>query len=137
VSCGNGLWDFDIASYHNLWVAPYMTDQHLDAAFLRAQLRQQRVILRAMDNFRALFQHVEDSLHARGVYHRRNHCVFSHGLEHIDFLEQVGLPRSRRQTLEQTLATFAVVRRQALALLGRDDGDEAWPLHAYVTRSLV
>lgn len=129
-------WDFDIASYHNLWVAPYMTDRLLDASFLRSQLRQQRLVLHAMDNFTRLFQRAEAALRERGDYHRRNRGVFSHGLENIDFLEQIGLPRTRRQTLEQTLRTFDVVRRGALALLGEDAGEQAWPLEAYVTRPL-
>jgi len=129
-------WDFDIASYHNLWVAPYMTDQLLDTSFLRAQLRQQRLVLRAMDNFAALFRRVDEALRERGDYHRSNRGVFSHGLENIDFLQDVGLPRTRRQTLEQTLRTFHGVRRDALALLGEEAG-EPWPLQAYVTRDLA
>ena len=46
-------WDFDIASYHNLWVAPFMTDQHLDPGWLRRQLRLRNLVLRAMENFAA------------------------------------------------------------------------------------
>jgi flavin-dependent dehydrogenase len=129
-------WDFDIGSYHNLWVAPYMTDQLLDEAFLGRQLRQERFVLGAMDNFRRLFQHVEAQLRAQGAYHRRNRGVFSSGLESIDFLEEVGLPRSRRQTLEQSGRTFDTVRRHALALLGEEPGDP-WPLRSFVTRPLV
>jgi flavin-dependent dehydrogenase len=128
-------WDFDIGSYHNLWVAPYMTDQLTDAAFLTRQLRQQRFVLGAMDNFRALFQRVEAKLVASGAYHRKNRGMFSYGLENIDFLPKVGLPRSRQETLEQAARTFETVRRDALALLGEESG-EPWPLQAFVTRSL-
>ncbi len=46
-------WDFDIASYHNLWVAPFMTDLHLDEGWLRRQLRLRNLVLRAMENFAA------------------------------------------------------------------------------------
>jgi len=130
-------WDFDIASYHNLWVAPFMTDQHLEPRWLRRQLRLRDLVLRAMDNFAALFGNVEESLRASGDYHRRNRGVFSYGLENIDFLHEIGLPRSRRQTLEQAARTFNQVRRDALALLGRDAGKEDWPLQAFVTRDLV
>ena len=63
-------WDFDIASYHNLWVAPFMTDQHLDADWLRRQLRLRNLVLRAMDNFAALFGRAEESLRERGAYYR-------------------------------------------------------------------
>jgi hypothetical protein len=61
--------------------------------------------------------------------------VFSYGLENIDFLPKIGLPRSRQETLEQAAHTFNIVRRDACALLGREAG-EAWPLQAFVTRSL-
>lgn len=129
-------WDFDIGSYHNLWVAPYMTDQLMEPAFLRRQLRQQRFVLALMDNFTKLFRHVEAELLARGEYHRGNRGAFSYGLEHIDFLEEIGLPRSRHRTLEQAARTFHVVRRDALALLDEEVEEEPWPLQAYVTRSL-
>ena len=128
-------WDFDIGSYHNLWVAPYMTDQLTDAAFLTRQLRQQRFVLGALENFRALFQRVEAAFVAQGAYHRRNRGVFSHGLENIDFLPKIGLPRSREETLAQAARTFETVRREACRLLGEEPG-EPWPLQAFVTRSL-
>jgi flavin-dependent dehydrogenase len=128
-------WDFDIGSYHNLWVSPYMTDQLTDVAFLSRQLRQQRFVLGVLDNFRSLFQRIEAELVARGAYHRKNCGVFSYGLENIDFLPKIGLPRSRQETLEQAAHTFNIVRRDACAVLGREAG-EAWPLQAFVTRSL-
>jgi flavin-dependent dehydrogenase len=128
-------WDFDIGSYHNLWVAPYMTDQLTDLGFLTRQLRQQRFVLGVLDNFRGLFQKLERELLARGAYHRRNSGVFSYGLENIDFLPEIGLPRSREATLAQAARTFEGVRRSAAALVGEAPG-EPWPLQAFVTRSL-
>ena len=129
-------WDFDIASYHNLWVAPFMTDLHLDEAWLRRQLRLRNLVLRAMENFAALFGRVEETLREQGDYYRRNRGVFSYGLENIDFLPQIGLPRSQKETLEQAERTFNLVRRDALGLLGEDAGGD-WPLRSFVTRSLV
>jgi flavin-dependent dehydrogenase len=128
-------WDFDIGSYHNLWVSPYMTDQLTEPAFLSRQLRQQRFVLGVLDNFRGLFQSVEKELLAQGAYHRKNRGLFSWGLENIDFLPQIGLPRTREETLSQAARTFNIVRRDAWALLGREPG-EAWPLQSFVTRSL-
>jgi hypothetical protein len=78
---------------------------------------------------------VEAKLVASGAYHRKNRGMFSYGLENIDFLPKVGLPRSRQETLEQAARTFETVRRDALALLDEAPG-EAWPLQAFVTRSL-
>jgi hypothetical protein len=113
-------WDFDVGSYYNLWVSPYMLDEYLDPGFLRRQLRQQRFVLAALDGFAALFVRAEASLRARGLYYRSNRGVFSRGLENIDFLEEIGLPRSRRQTFEQLARTFNGVRHRALELI--DDG---------------
>jgi hypothetical protein len=128
-------WDFDIGSYHNLWVSPYMTDQLTDVAFLSRQLRQQRFVLTVLENFRGLFQRIQQELESQGTYHRRNTGVFSYGLENIDFLPKIGLPRSRQETLEQAARTFNIVRRDGYALLGKDAG-EPWPLQSFVTRSL-
>lgn len=128
-------WDFDIGSYHNLWVSPYMTDLLTEPAFLSRQLRQQRFVLGVLDNFRGLFQRVEKELTAQGAYHRKNRGLFSWGLENIDFLPQIGLPRTREETLSQAARTFNIVRRDAWALLGREAG-EPWPLQSFVTRSL-
>jgi flavin-dependent dehydrogenase len=130
-------WDFDIGSYHNLWVAPYMTDLYTDEGFLRGQLGQRRFVLRAMENFAGLFRHIEATLQEKGAYHRRNRGAFSYGLENIDFLPQIGLPRARAQTLEQTFRTFNVVRRDGLALLEQEAGPEPWPIEAFVTRPLA
>ena len=96
-----------------------MTDQHLDPDWLRRQLRLRNLVLRAMDNFAELFGRAEESLRERGAYYRRNRGEFSFGLENIDFLPQIGLPRTQKQTLEQAQRTFNIVRRDALALLGR------------------
>jgi hypothetical protein len=129
-------WDFDIASYHNLWVAPFMTNQHLEPTWLRRQLRLRDFVLAAMDNFAKLFTRAEATVRERGDYYKKNTGMFSYGLENIPFLDQIGLPRSQRQTLEQARATFNQVRRDGMALLGEDVGDEVWPLQSFVTRSL-
>ena len=126
-------WDFDIGCYYNLWVSPYMLDQYLDPGFLRRQLRQQRFVLTALDGFAALFVRAEASLRERGLYYRANRGVFSRGLENIDFLEEIGLPRSRRQTFEQLTRTFNGVRHRALELIeaGCASGREDLPLTSF------
>jgi hypothetical protein len=129
-------WDFDIASYHNLWVSPFMNGEHLAPAYLRRQLRLRGLVLRVMENFATLFQRAEAELRARDLYYRSNRGVFSYGLEEIDFLEEIGLPRSRKRTLRQAERTFNVVRRNALALLGEEPGAD-WPLKAFATAPLV
>ncbi len=117
---GKLKWDFDIGCYYNLWVSPYVRDEHLDPRWLRRQLRMSPLILKALGNFNALFQKVSESLHRRGEFYRKNRGEFTPGLDHLDFLQRVGEPRSRREILEKTEHIFNDVRRRALALLGPD-----------------
>jgi len=111
-------WDFDIALYYNLWVSAYMQDQHLDAGWLRRELRQERFVLQAMRNFAALFEKARRKLEAEGTYHRANLGGFSFGLEFIDFVQEIGMPRTRRQVLEKTAEVFNSVYLRTRALLG-------------------
>jgi flavin-dependent dehydrogenase len=117
---GKLKWDFDIGCYYNLWVSPYVRDEHLDPRWLRRQLRMAPLILRALGNFNKLFASVSESLQRRGEFHRRNRGEFTPGLDHLDFLQRVGLARTRREVLEKTEQIFNDVRRRALALLGPD-----------------
>jgi hypothetical protein len=116
-------WDFDLALYYNLWVSAYMQDLHLDLRWLRRELRQQPFVLQAMRNFAALFEKTRRRLEAEGKYHRANRGGFSFGLEFIDFIEEVGLPRSQRQVLAKTAEIFNSVYRRTRALL--DEGAQA------------
>jgi flavin-dependent dehydrogenase len=120
-------WDFDVGCYYNLWVAPYMRDDYLDEAFLRRQLRQQRPVLQALANFAGLLQTVEGRLRERGAYFRANVGRFSHGLEHIDFVEEIGLPRGFRRVHEVTASLFNGIRARAHAL-AEPDAPEPQPL---------
>ena len=63
---------------------------------------------------------VADSLRKRGEFYRANQGKFTPGLDHLDFLQRVGLPRPRREVLEKTEDIFNDVRRRALQLLGPD-----------------
>jgi flavin-dependent dehydrogenase len=133
---GRLKWDFDIACYYNLWVSPYMRDEHLDPRWLRRQLRMAPHILHALANYNTLFQKVAESMRARGEFYRMNQGVFTPGLDHLDFLTRVGLPRARREVLEKTEQIFNSVRRRALLMLGPDarrDPDEALSLHALLS----
>ncbi len=125
-------WDFDIGCYYNLWVSPYMQDQYLDPRFLRQQLRQEKFVLQALSNFAALFRSLEAHLRAEGSYHRSNAGRFTHGLENIDFVEEVGRPRSRREVLAKTAEIFAGVRARVRALLGRPPESGTPPLWSFM-----
>jgi flavin-dependent dehydrogenase len=112
-------WDFDLALYYNLWVSAYMQDQHLDAAWLRRELRQEPYVLQAMRNFADLFEKARRHLAAEGRYYRGNRGRFSYGLEFIDFVEEVGMPRSRKAVLEKTGEVFNSVYQRTRELLGK------------------
>ncbi len=133
-------WDLDIGLYYNLWVTAYLRDQHLDAAFLRAQLRLEPFVLRSMTHFRTLFRRVAKTLEARGDYHRANTGRFYHGLTNIDFAERVGGERSEADVMATTLDLFNRVRAQAAVLLGKAPSVaavEPQPMSAFLGRHLV
>ncbi len=111
-------WDFDIASYYNLWVSAYMCDRHLDLDFLREQLRMRPFVLNVLRNFATLFQRVEGRLRERGEYFRSNAGRFYCGLDGIHFAQRVGTERSQSEVFTQAAETFNQVRAKALQLLG-------------------
>jgi hypothetical protein len=126
-------WDFDLALYYNLWVSAYMQDQHLDASWLRRELRQERFVLQAMRNFGELFETARRRLLDEGRYHRKNAGTFSFGLEFIDFVEEVGRPRSRRDVLAKTGDVFnSVYQRTRELLADRTGAAEAMPLASFM-----
>jgi hypothetical protein len=118
-------WDFDLALYYNLWVSAYMQDQHLDAAWLRRELRQERFVLQAMRNFGELFETARRRLLDEGGYWRANRGGFSFGLEFIDFVEAVGRPRTRREVLAKTGEIFNSVYLRTRELLAGCDSAPA------------
>ena len=130
---GKLKWDFDISCYYNLWVSPYMRNEHLDPRWLRRQLRMAPAILQALANFNELFRTLAETLQQRGEFYRMNRGEFTPGLARLDFLDRVGLARSRREVMEKTEQIFNAVRQRALILLGPDavrDPGEVLPLHA-------
>lgn len=111
-------WELDLPSYYNLWVTPVLQEQHLDVDFVREQLRLQPLLLRALENFSALFQAAERTLVARGAYHRKNLGRFYDSIEPIaDLMRDVGLPRVRRDVLKRQQRTFNQVAAAGLDLL--------------------
>ena len=126
-------WDFDIASYYNLWVESYMKDEHLDLDVLRAELRQQPFVVRALQGFNALFVETERALTARGDYERGNLGQFAEGLGAIDFARDVG--RRGRQAIEaESMKIFGRARARCFQLLVRPVGaDDKLDFRDFVT----
>jgi len=133
-------WDFDLGLYYNLWATAYLRDRHLDAEYLRSQLRLRPFVLQALRNFAELFRRVERELDARGDYGRRNAGNFYHGLTNIDFAERVGTDRPESEVMACTLGIFNRVRARAAYLLGRADAPDAvapLPMSAFLGRRPV
>ena len=126
-------WDLDIGCYYNLWVSPYMLDQHLDVRFLRRQLRMRPFVTQAMRNFADLFRRVEQSLRSNGTYFRGNHGNYSYGLENINFVDRVGTPRSRREVLQKTEEIFNLVLARANELLGESVSEDRRSLQSFMS----
>ncbi len=125
-------WDFDIHCYYNLWYQAYALDAHLALGELRQQLALRGPILTQMENFSRLFRTASDELQARGTYYRGNHGAWAHPLRAIDFVADVGRPRSRKQVLR---ALSEICNRTRAAVVGLLDGCtsvEPLPLGAYM-----
>lgn len=126
-------WDFDVASYYNLWVESYMQDHHLDLDMLRLELRQQAFVVKALERFGALFAETERAVTARGDYEKKNLGMFAEGLGAIDFVRDIGR-RTKKQTDMESLRIFARARARCFELLGRPVGaDEALDFRDFVT----
>ncbi len=125
-------WDFDVASYYNLWVESYMQDHHLDLDRLRSEQRQYSFIVKALDRFGALFAETERAVSARGEYERHNRGMFCEGLGAVDFTRDVG-KRMQKQTDMESLRIFAKARARCFALLGRPVGNEPLDFRDFVT----
>jgi len=119
-------WDFDIASYYNLWAAPYWHDEHLDLRALQGQLRRKDFMLQGLENFSRLFQRLEAGFRRHGLIHRANLGRYSSGLDIVDFAEELAAPRPRRQVMRTTEAIFNTIRERALDLLA-DLGEAPTP----------
>jgi flavin-dependent dehydrogenase len=121
-------WDFDIASYYNLWLEPYMRDQHLDADYLRHQLRQRDLVLGVMKNFAGLFRQVNDHLEAKDGYHRLNLGHFNDKFPTMACAVELGTEGSSRGALRRTGEAFNLARNKALELLDRPVDESSKPL---------
>jgi flavin-dependent dehydrogenase len=114
-------WDFDVACYYNLWVESFLKDEHLDLEALRAELRQQQFVVRALQGFNALFKEAERTVTARGDYERGNLGRFAEGLGAIDFAREVGL-RTKKPIEMESMRIFAKARARCFTLMGRPVG---------------
>jgi flavin-dependent dehydrogenase len=117
-------WDFDIACYYNLWLEPFMRDQHLDAGWLDHQLKQRPLVLGVLARFSELFQRVEQQLRLDGSYHRKNLGRYVGDFPSMHCAIDLGTDASAAAALDRTARAFNTTRSRALALLGHSDASE-------------
>lgn len=125
-------WDFDIACYYNLWLEPFMRDEHLDVARIRGQLRQRRLVNAVMKNFGELFRRVEAHLVDSGRYGENNLGAFTGEFETMRCAEGLGSDASAKASIRRTAEAFNLTRRRALAMLGQRDTSDL-PLTHYLS----
>ncbi len=111
-------YSVDLAAYYNLWMYAYLRDHHLNFFWLRKQLRQQGIILDAQANFADLFKKLESELCAADDYYRGNCGEFATGLEDVEFMKKLEVPRSSPAIFERMESIFNSARNRALDLLG-------------------
>ncbi|MBX3272336.1 MAG: tryptophan 7-halogenase [Sandaracinaceae bacterium] len=115
--------NFDLGCYYNLWLDPIVKGEHLDEKFLMSELARGPETLAALEHFSKLFQRAREHLVATGAYYEKNLGEYNVGVDCLrHWLEEVGTPRKRRQIRERTEEVFNYGRREALKLLGEDDG---------------
>lgn len=110
-------WDFDIACYYNLWTAPYLHDQLLDLGYLQVELRRKDFVLQGLTNFARFFKQIESVVRERGAYFRHNLGTYVSHLDHVDFLDDIFAPRTRKQVMRTTEAIFNRTRERGLEIL--------------------
>ncbi len=135
-------WQLDFPLYYHLWLSQYMQDRHLDIEFLRSQLSEQDLILNALSNFSSLFVQLTEHLKEQGEYFSSNRGHFTNALEGVDWLEEVGTPKSLHQELKRLSQIFNFSRQSALTLSMSDqasnDEKPFLPLSQFLTpHSLV
>ena len=130
-------WDFDIACYYNLWLEPYLRDEHLELGSLREQLRLRKMVNAVMSNFAQLFRRVEDHLHAEGRFFEGNLGRFKGDFETMRCAEGLGTDASKERAIGRTLEAFNLTRRRALDLLGQPGASDLPITHYLAGRPLV
>ncbi len=126
-------WDFDIGSYYNLWVEPYMLDLHLEPSWLETQLRQSRLVLALLKNFADLFKRVESHLSETGNLRRQNLDHFQGAFPSMACAENLGTPGSLARVNDRTTDVLNSTRRRAFDLLGRGDADRELNLAQFLS----
>jgi len=112
-------WFFDIGCYYDLWLEPYMRDEHLDLGWLRRQLKQRELVLGVLARFRDLFLEAEAEMRGSGRYFTKNIGRFTGAFPTMQSASGLGSDDSSRRALARAAETFNLTRREAMVLLER------------------
>jgi flavin-dependent dehydrogenase len=113
-------WDFDLGSYYDLSVEPFMLDLHLETDWLETQLRQSKLVLGLLGRYSALFKRVEIHLAETGQLHRNNLGRFQGEFPTIAGAAELGTPASHAKSIDRMTELLNTTRRRAHGLLGRE-----------------
>lgn len=112
---------FDTAAYYALVFDSYARDEHRDLKWVKRTLRRRHFAMEAMTNFNTLFRNATQAMKDKGTYHRNNqgHAELE-GRKTFGVMEEVGIPRSRKEINDMTEAIFAKTQRMVAAALDED-----------------
>jgi hypothetical protein len=130
-------WDFDIACYYNLWLEPFLRDEHLDADHLRGQLRQRKMVGAVMKSFADLFRKVEAHLLETGTLRRMNLGEFTGDFPTMRCAEGLGSDASSKDAIRRTVEAFTLTRRRLLQMLGKPEPADLPITHYLSGKSLL
>lgn len=125
-------WRFDIHSYYNLWLDGYLNDLHLHPVHMDDQLRAAEPTLALIENFGRLFASVAEHAERHDRYFAANRGEFELALATLDFVEDLGQPRTRKASLWALGRQCNDLRRAAVASLGSPD-ERTLPLYAFMS----
>lgn len=112
-------WFFDIGCYYDLWLEPYMRDEHLELGWLERQLKQRDLVLGVLERFRDLFLEAQAEMRASERYFLKNIEHFTGAFPTMQSAVGLGSDDSARRALARCAQTFNLTRRETLGLLDR------------------
>lgn len=111
-------WDLDLTAYYDLWLSSYRLDEHLDPRALRAQRAERPFVSAALVQFNRALARAGRLARADGSYFEDNRDRFLDALATIDFVREVGQPRSMAAVREILLQSFRRARRHLASAAG-------------------
>jgi flavin-dependent dehydrogenase len=130
-------WDFDLACYLNLWLEPYLLDQHLDLGAVQRELDGRPATLGILRTFRETFRDAEARLRRDGRLFAGNLGGASLDPAARFVAADFGTAASQRRALPRVRDALQLVHDELAARLGRPRSAEPIPFARFTAgRSL-